>query len=140
MTGEELKNKITREGISITSLAKMMGTSQQNLSNKLATDSVKTGLLEEICNVLNMKINDFYVGTIYAVQIPQLLEGDDKSDFIKRLMDKLDQREEEISRIRKEYEEKLEMKDKKIDELYSQNIRLNRQVYNIPPFEKAEGM
>lgn len=104
MTGEKIKKIIIQEGYSITDIAKKLGISQQNLSSKLGTDSVKTGILEEICAVMNMKINDFYIDTPYGVKTTETIEGDNATEIIKRLLDKLEQKEKEIENILKEKE------------------------------------
>lgn len=60
MKGEELKMKLTKSGHSITEVAKLLGTSQQNLSQALTAQDVKTGLLEKISSALGLPISYFF--------------------------------------------------------------------------------
>lgn len=66
MSGEELKKVLIRNGYVLKDVAEMLGTSQQNFSQALKADDVKTGLLERICNVLQKKIDFFYAESEYA--------------------------------------------------------------------------
>ncbi len=65
MTGEEVKKKLANEGYTITKLAALLGTSQQNLSVKLSKEAIKTDLLESLCDALNKDFTFFYGGTTY---------------------------------------------------------------------------
>lgn len=94
MSGEEVRKKLANEGYSITRLAALLGTSQQNLSVKLSKDSVKTDLLENLCDVLNKDLNFFYGGTKYLTttnssteqqQVPRYLYEDLKNELIEAI-------------------------------------------------------
>jgi DNA-binding Xre family transcriptional regulator len=65
MTGQELKNILNKEGYKVSTLSQMLGMSQQNLSRSLSNDSVKTDLLEKICDVIDKDMFFFYGGTKY---------------------------------------------------------------------------
>ena len=60
MTGEQLKRILYAAGISQTELAEKLGTTQQNLYGALKAQDIKTGLLERLCEVLNVKMSFFY--------------------------------------------------------------------------------
>lgn len=60
MTGEQLKRILYTAGIPQTELAKKLGTSQQNLYAVLKSQDIKTGLLERLCEVLDVKMSFFY--------------------------------------------------------------------------------
>lgn len=65
MTGEELKKVLTQHGLMLKDVAALLGMSQQNFSSALKVADIKTGLLEELCRVLDKKIDFFYHGTNY---------------------------------------------------------------------------
>lgn len=60
MEGEKLKNKIAGTGYNITEVAKLIGTSQQNLSKSLSSLDIKTGLVEKIAKALKLPISYFF--------------------------------------------------------------------------------
>ena len=60
-----LKRKLIEGGYSVTQVAAELGKSQANFSAKLSNDSVKTELLEQLCEVLNKDLFFFYGGTEY---------------------------------------------------------------------------
>lgn len=72
MSGEELKKVLIRNGYVLKDVAEMLGTSQQNFSQALKADDVKTGLLERICNVLGKRMDFFYAGTEFAPAVDSL--------------------------------------------------------------------
>lgn len=60
MTGEQLKRILYVAGIPQNELAKKLGTSQQNLYAALKSQDIKTGFLERLCEVLDVKMAFFY--------------------------------------------------------------------------------
>lgn len=60
MTGERLKHILYAAGISQTELAEKLGTTQQNLYGALKAQDIKTGFLERLCEVLDVKMSFFY--------------------------------------------------------------------------------
>ena len=60
MTGAQLKSEIKRRGYTIKSVAQHMGTSAQNLGNKLVGDDVASGLIEAAAEVMGISPADFY--------------------------------------------------------------------------------
>ena len=53
MTGEEVKNIIKSRGMNLATVAKHLGTSPQNLNNRLNAKSVKIDFLQSIMDVIN---------------------------------------------------------------------------------------
>ena len=66
MSGEELKNIILKHGYTLTEVAKLLGTPQQNFSQTLnKTFDIKSGLLENLCLKLHVDMSFFYGGTAF---------------------------------------------------------------------------
>ena len=53
MTGEEIKNIIKSRGMNLATVAKHLGTSPQNLNNRLNAKSVKIDFLQSIMDIIN---------------------------------------------------------------------------------------
>lgn len=53
MTGEEIKNIIKSRGMSLATVAKQLGTSPQNLNNRLNAKSVRLDFLQSVMDVIN---------------------------------------------------------------------------------------
>ncbi len=53
MTGEEIKNIIKSRGMNLATVAKHLGTSPQNLNNRLNAKSVKLDFLQSVMDVVN---------------------------------------------------------------------------------------
>ena len=66
MTGEQLKERLTTTGRPMAQIARLIGTSRENFAATLKVADVKTGVLEKLCDVLNVKMNFFYEGTNYV--------------------------------------------------------------------------
>ena len=75
MTGENLKSILSRSGVQLKDLAEKLEMSQQNFSNSLKVADVKTGLIERLCEVLNVSIDYFYNNTKYAPSISVTASG-----------------------------------------------------------------
>ncbi len=60
MTGLELKAKIAPTGKTISELARMIGLTQQGMSQALTTKDVKTGLIEKLASALELPLSYFY--------------------------------------------------------------------------------
>ena len=60
MTGVQLKSILFKTGLTQIELAEKMGMSQQNFNKALMVKDIKTGLLERLCEVLNVKMSFFY--------------------------------------------------------------------------------
>lgn len=60
MTGIQLKSILYKTGLTQIELAEKMGMSQQNFNKSLMVKDIKTGFLEKLCEVLNVKMSFFY--------------------------------------------------------------------------------
>lgn len=60
MTGVQLKSILFKTGLTQIELAEKMGMSQQNFNKALMVKDVKTGFLERLCEVLDVKMSFFY--------------------------------------------------------------------------------
>lgn len=65
MNGPELRQILTKRKISISELAEKLHMSQPNLSNQFNVQDVKSGVLERICDALDVKMDFFYEETKY---------------------------------------------------------------------------
>lgn len=65
MTGEQLREVLALKHMSQKRVAALLGIAQQTLGRKLDSDSIKTSLLEELCDKLNCDLYFFYGGTKY---------------------------------------------------------------------------
>ena len=82
MSGKELREILRTNNIGIVKLAELLGFTQPKLSQMLAAQEVKTGLLESICKVLGVSMDFFYAGTPYALGGAEVGENIDwKSKF-----------------------------------------------------------
>lgn len=80
MTGEVLKSILFRNGIQLKDVAEKLDMSQQNFSNALKVADIKTGLLEKLCDVLNVTLEFFYHDTKYSSSsIVQVTASGDQS-------------------------------------------------------------
>ncbi len=60
MKGVELKIFLAGKGITVTSIAKMIGESQSNMSSLLSVADIKTGLIERISVATGIPISEFF--------------------------------------------------------------------------------
>lgn len=60
MKGIEVKKILQENGVSISHCARILGTSQQNLSSALNSDDIRSGLLEDIASILGKDVPFFY--------------------------------------------------------------------------------
>lgn len=65
MSGKELKDILASKGIFQKDVAEKLNMTKSGFSQLLQAKDIKTGLLESICRVLNVKLNFFYEGTEY---------------------------------------------------------------------------
>lgn len=66
MNGKIIKDVLAKHGISQAEIAKLLGTTPNNLNNMLAKDDVRTGLLEGIAEAAHLPISVFY-GDAYTI-------------------------------------------------------------------------
>lgn len=67
MTGLNLKEILSSHGIVFIDLAKKMGVSQPAISQLFRVQDVKSGILEQMCDILGWNMNYFYGDTKYAL-------------------------------------------------------------------------
>lgn len=60
MTGKELKEKLTKCGVSQSEIARRLEVSQQSFNQALMVNDVKSGLLERIAQALGLSMSFFY--------------------------------------------------------------------------------
>ncbi len=82
MSGEQLKPILTQTGISQKELAEKIGIHPQGWAKIFKSPDIKTGLLEDLCRVLDKKIDFFYQGTDYAPEDTDLTDNE-KIQFLK---------------------------------------------------------
>lgn len=95
MTGQEVKDFLTRDGWQLSKVAEAIGESRQNFSAALTSQDVKSGLLERVAKAVGKPVSAFYGET--AAREPSteerllaLLEEKDKQ--INKLLSILEQR------------------------------------------------
>ena len=66
MEGKTIKDVLSKRGIAQAEIAKLLGTTPNNLNNMLSKDDVRTGLLESIAQAANLPISVFY-GDSYTI-------------------------------------------------------------------------
>lgn len=59
MSGTQLKEILSKTGLSLTEISDKLQTSTQNLNSMFKASDVRTGLIERLCAVLDMDITDF---------------------------------------------------------------------------------
>ncbi|KOF56376.1 transcriptional regulator [Clostridium sp. DMHC 10] len=59
--GEKIRILIKRKNITISELARLIGTTNQNLSNKLSRDNFSEKELQQIAEALGCKFEGFFV-------------------------------------------------------------------------------
>lgn len=60
MTGAQVRRKIKEKGYSFRNIARALGISDQSLRQQLLSDNVKSGLLEQIAEVIHENVAYFY--------------------------------------------------------------------------------
>lgn len=66
MDGERIKYEIKKKGFTMKRVARELKQSQQNLSAKLNTDDVSSGLIEQICDIIGVRMAELYDGDIIS--------------------------------------------------------------------------
>ena len=95
MDGERIKYEIKKKGYTIKRIAEELNQSQQNLSAKLNSDDVSSGLIEKICDIIGVKMSELYSDgdIISAVNNSTAIKGNQSCD--PRLLDILDARDKQ---------------------------------------------
>ncbi len=95
MDGERIKYEIKKKGYTIKRIAEELKQSQQNLSAKLNTDDVSSGLIEKICDIIGVKMSELYSDgdIISAVNNSTAIKGNQSCD--PRLLDIIQARDKQ---------------------------------------------
>ena len=95
MDGERIKYEIKKRGYTIKRIAKELNTSQQNLSAKLNADDISSGLIEQICEIIGVRMSDLYSDgdIISAVNNSTAIKGNQSCD--PRLLDIIQARDKQ---------------------------------------------
>lgn len=67
MKGEVVKGVLKKHGVNIRDLAARLGMTNQNVSQLLGKDDIKTGLLERISDTTGIDLSEFYGKPFAAV-------------------------------------------------------------------------
>ncbi len=65
MTGQQLKEKLKILGIKPSDIASNLNKTKQTIGEWFEYKTVSTDKLEQLCDIYNLKINDFYIDTKY---------------------------------------------------------------------------
>lgn len=68
MKGEIVKSLIISKGYNVAQVAELIGTSQQNLASALKHTDIRTGLLEQIAEAMNVPLSYFYGESFGPIQ------------------------------------------------------------------------
>lgn len=88
MEGKTIKDVLSQRGIAQAEIAKLLGTTPNNLNNMLAKDDVRTGLLESIALAANLPISVFY-GETYTISGGNNATGNNSHNTVNTSDDKL---------------------------------------------------
>ena len=110
MTGERLKYEIRKRGYTIRRLATRMGTSPQNMGNKLASDDIATSIIEAAADMMDISPAELYGGgdTIQATAAyATAFKGTNHCD--PRLIDIIRRQTEAIAGIQRQQQQIIRM-------------------------------
>ena len=62
MNGQTIKEFMKRKGVTMDALAARLGTRKQNISSALMNDDIRTGLMEEVAEMIGVSPAVFYTG------------------------------------------------------------------------------
>ena len=120
MNGEVLKKFFEETGLNQTEFAKRLGISQAALSQMFTSGKARSTTLEKFCDTLNLKMNDLYAGTKYAIEVGNEAKEDKKEEGVnplfKYILEERDQFKEENSQYKKIIR-KLEEENKRLKDL-----------------------
>lgn len=80
MSGKELRELLASKGILQKDIARQLNMTPGGFSQLLRAKDIKTGLLESICKILNVKMDFFYGGTEY-LEGYELIKQSDIKEF-----------------------------------------------------------
>ncbi len=97
MTGEQLKKKLLDAGFFPGQLAKKLNITHQTMYAKLATNDVKFGFIEKLCEVTGLQLADF-------IDIPRFPNESALMDMLARKDEIILKQAEEIGRLKEKIE------------------------------------
>lgn len=93
MTGEELKKKLLDAGFFPGQLAKKLNITHQSMYAKLATNDVKLGFIEQLCDITGLQLADF-------IDVPRSPNESALMDMLNRKDETILKQAEEIGRLK----------------------------------------
>lgn len=113
MEGKTIKDVLSQRGIAQAEIAKLLGTTPNNLNNMLSKDDVRTGLLESIAQAANLPISVFY-GDAYTVNGSNNATGNNNTVNLSddRLLSLLVSKDEQLTMAMKQTSKAQEQMDK----------------------------
>lgn len=107
MEGEQIKAFLRKKKITVSEVAKRLGTSQQNLAAALSVENVKTGTVEDIARAIGEPVTYFYTGESSGTAVVNggTVNGnvngkvDEGNDAVAALVDQLAIKDRQIDRL-----------------------------------------
>lgn len=101
MTGLDLKKILAKTGKSQAEIAELLGMKRQNLSAILSSADVKTGIIERLCDALDLHPSFFYGGGINASDHSVAINGDGNraNNVDEKLVDVIDRQSKQITQL-----------------------------------------
>mgnify|MGYP003292027943 CR=1 FL=1 len=127
MKGQNLKELLRRENVSLVQLAEALGMSQQNLSAAFTRDDVKSGFLEKVAKAIGRPVGFFYDEVAGSPKIVgnnnTQISGDSNtvapSDAV--LLELLKTKDEQLTLTIKQVSKAQEQMDRVLDRLEGKN-------------------
>lgn len=118
MRGKDIKDVLAQRGIAQAEIAKLLGTTPNNLNNMLAKEDVRTGLLESIAQAANLPISVFY-GESYTISGGNNATGNNSNNTVNatddRLLDLLVTKDEQLTLAMKQTSKAQQQMDRVLD-------------------------
>lgn len=106
MEGEQIKAFLRKKKITVSEVAKRLGTSQQNLAAALSVENVKTGTVEDIARAIGEPVTYFYTGESSGTAVVSggTVNGDvtgtkEEGKAVDALVEQLDRKDRQIDRL-----------------------------------------
>ena len=126
MKGKDIKDVLTKRGISQSEGAKMLGIAPNNLNNMLAKEDVRTGLLESIAAATKVPICVFYGETYNNVSGCNNATGNHSNNTVNasddRLLNLLMSKDEQLTMAMKQTSKAQEHMDVVLQSLKGKHI------------------
>lgn len=118
MKGKDIKDVLAQRGIAQAEIAKLLGTTPNNLNNMLAKEDVRTGLLESIAQAANLPISVFY-GESYTISGGNNATGNNSNNTVNasddRLLDLLVTKDEQLTLAMRQTSKAQQQMDRVLD-------------------------